>query len=55
MMTDVPPVPNLSVIGLADTALEVFQDSGFTDDQLEGVGLDGEYNIKGVKGKLLEA
>ena len=55
MMLDVPPVPNLSASGLADTALEVFRDSGFTDDQLEGVGLDGEYNIKGVKGKLLEA
>ena len=54
MMLDVPTVPVLTAQGLASTALEVFRDSGFTDDQLEGMGWDGEYIKKGVKDKLLD-
>ena len=54
MMMDVPPVPELSAQGLATTALDVFRDSGFSDDQLEGIGWDGEYVKKGVKGKVLD-
>ena len=42
MMLEVPPVPNLSAEGLATTALHVFHDAGFTDEQLEGMGWDGE-------------
>ena len=53
-MLDVPTVPVLTAQGLASTALEVFRDSGFTDDQLEGMGWDGEYIKKGVKDKLLD-
>lgn len=51
MMLDVPTVPVLTAQGLASTALEVFRDSGFTDDQLEGMGW---YIKKGVKDKLLD-
>ena len=54
MMLEVPPMPNLSASGLASTAKEVFNDAGFLDDQLEGMGWDGEYIKKGVKKKLLE-
>ena len=54
MMLEVPPVPVLSAEGLATTALQVFRDVGFTDDQLEGLGWDGEYVRKGVKGKMME-
>ena len=54
MMLDVPPVPELSAQGLATTAMEVFHDSGFSDDQLEAIGWDGEYVKKGVKGKVLD-
>ena len=54
MMLEVPPVLVLSTSVLANTALHVFRDSGLTDDQLEGVGWDGEYIIKGVKDKFLE-
>ena len=43
MMLEVPPVPVLYAVGLATTAMEVFCDSGIRDDQLEGVGWDGEY------------
>ena len=54
MMLEVPPVPNLSAEGLATTALRVFHDAGFTDEQLEGMGWDGEYVKKGVKSKIVE-
>ena len=54
MMLEVPPVPDLSAEGLATTAIRVFREAGFTDDQLEGMGWDGEYVKKGVKGKILE-
>ena len=54
MMLEVPPVPVLTAEGLATTALQVFRNAGFTDDQLEGLGWDGEYVKKGVKGKLVE-
>lgn len=54
MMLEVPPVPDLSAEGLATTAIRVFRQAGFTDDQLEGMGWDGEYIKKGVKGKILE-
>ena len=54
MMLEVPPVPVLSAVGLATTAMEVLCDSGISDDQLEGVGWDGEYVKKGVKDKLVE-
>ena len=43
MMLEVPPVPDLSAEGLATTAIRVFCEAGFTDDQLEGMGWDGEY------------
>ena len=54
MMLDVPTVPNLAAAGLAESAKNVFNDAGFGDDQLEGIGWDGEYVKKGVKGKLLD-
>lgn len=53
-MLDVPPVPNLTAEGLASKAVEIFRDFGFTDDQLEGMGWDGEYVKKNVKDKLVE-
>ena len=49
MMLEVPPMPNLSAMGLASTAKKVFNGAGFLDDQLEGMGWDGEYIKKGVK------
>ena len=52
-MLEVPPVPVLTAAGLANTALEVFHESGFSDDQLEGLGWDGEYIKKRVKDKRL--
>ena len=48
-MLDVPPVPNLTAEGLASKAVEIFRDFGFTDDQLEGMGWDGEYVKKNVR------
>ena len=54
MMLEVPPVPNLSACGLACTAKEIFNDAGFLDDQLKGIGWDGEYIKKDAKKKLLE-
>ena len=54
MMVEVPPVPVLSAAGLATIAMELFCDSGISDDQLEGVGLEGEYVKKGVKDKLVD-
>ena len=54
MMLEVPPVPNLSAAGLATTALGVFREAGFSDEQLEGVGWDGEYIKKGVRDNLLD-
>ena len=53
MMLEVPPVQVLTAEGLANTALEVFRGSGFSDDQLEGLGWDGEYIKKRVKDKIL--
>ena len=54
MMLEVPPVPDLTAEGLATTALRVFRDAGFSDEQLEGIGWDGEYVKKGVKSKIVE-
>ena len=54
MMLDVPSVPNLTAAGLAESAKEVFNDAGLRDEQLEGIGWDGEYIKKGVKKKLVE-
>ena len=54
VMLEVPPVPNLSAEGLATTAKKVFNEAGLQDEQLEGIGWDGEYVKKGVKGKLLD-
>ena len=54
MMLDVPTVPNLTAAGLAQSAKEVFNDAGLKDDQLEGIGWDGEYIEKGVKKKLMD-
>ena len=54
MMLEVPPVPVLSADGLAATALQVFHEAGFSDEQLEGVGWDGEYVKKGVKQKIID-
>ena len=53
-MLELPPPNNLSAKGLAETARKVFNDAGFSDDQLECIGWDGEYIKKGVKKKLLE-
>ena len=54
VMLEVPPVLNLSAEGLATTAKKVFNEAGLQDEQLEGIGWDGEYVKKGVKGKLLD-
>ena len=54
LMLDVPPVHDHSAVGLATSAKVVFNSAGFTDDQLQGIGVDGEYIKKGVKGKLLQ-
>ena len=54
MMLEVPAVPVLTAEGLASTALEVFHESGFCDDQLAGFGWDGEYVKKGIKDKILD-
>ena len=53
-MLEVPPVPDLSAKGLANTAKRAFNDAGLDDSQLEGIGWDGEYVRKGVKGELLD-
>ena len=53
-MLEVPPVPDLTAEGLASTALRIFRESGFTDEQLEGCGWDGEYVKKHVKDKLID-
>ena len=54
LMLEVPPAKVLTADGLAKTAKEIFNEAGFSDDRLEGVGWDGEYETKGVKRKLLE-
>ena len=54
MMLEVPPVPDLTAVGLAHTAFKVFKNAGFCDEQLEGIGWDGEYVKKRVKDKLLD-
>ena len=54
MMLELPPPSELTAEGLAKTARKVFNDAGLGDDQLEGVGWDGEYVKKGVKKKLIE-
>ena len=54
LIVEVSPVPVLSAVGLATIAMEVFCDSGIIDDQLEGVGWEGEYVKKGVKDKLVD-
>ena len=38
MMLEVPPVPDLSAQSLAKSAKEVFNDAGFEDEQVEGMG-----------------
>ena len=48
-MLEVPPVPDLSAKGLANTAKRVFNDAGLDDSQLEGIGWDGEY-VQGGQG-----
>ena len=42
MMLKVPPMPNLSAMGLASTAKKVFNGAGFLDNQQESMGWDGE-------------
>ena len=54
LMLEVPPVKQHDAEGLAKSAKEVFTSAGFSDDQLEGVGWDGEYVHKGVKKKLID-
>ena len=54
LMLEVPPTTDLSAEGLAKLAKEVFNNAGFSDERLEGVGWDGEYEKKGVKRKLLD-
>lgn len=54
MMVELPPPNNLSAKGLPETAKKVFNDAEFSDDQLKGIGWDGEYVKKGVKMKLFE-
>ena len=49
LMLEVPPVQNDSTEGLAMTSKKVFNSAGLSDDQLEGLGWDGEYIKKGVK------
>ena len=53
LMLEVPPVHNHSAQGLAESAKEIFNDAGLSDNQLEGSGWDGEYIKKGVKNKLI--
>ena len=36
------------------TAKKVFNSAGLSDDQLEGLGRDGEYIKKGVKKQLIK-
>ena len=56
LMLEVPPVQNHSAEGLAMsmTAKQVFNSAGLSDDQLEGLGWDGEYIKKGVKKQLIK-
>ena len=54
LMLEVPPVHNHSAEGLAESAKEVFSNAGLSDNQLEGLGWDGEYIKKGVKNKLVK-
>ena len=54
LMLDIPTVKDHSAAGLAVSAKEIFNSFGFSDDMLEGIGVDGEYIKKGVKTKLLE-
>ena len=54
LMLEVPPVQNHSAEGLAMTAKKVFNSAGLSDDQLEGLGWDGEYIKKGVKKQLIK-
>ena len=51
MILEIPLMPNLSANGLAK---EVFNGAGFLDDQLEGMGWDGEYVKKSIKNQVLE-
>ena len=54
LILEVPPVQNHSAQGLAESAKEVFNNAGLSDNQLEGLGWDGEYIKKGVKNKLIK-
>ena len=56
LMLDVPIVKGqeYDAIGLAKMAKKVLNDAGAEDEQLEGLGWDGEYIKKGVKSKLMD-
>ena len=48
VMLELPPPIELSAEGLAETARKVFNDAGFGDDQLEGVGWDWVITLIGL-------
>ena len=54
IMLALPTVKDHSAEGLAVSVKKVFNSFGFSDDMLEGIGVDGEYIKKGVKSKLIE-
>ena len=54
LMLDVPTVTEYDVSGLAKMAKKILNDAGAEDNQLEGLGWDGEYVKKGVKSKFIE-
>ena len=51
LMLDVPTVTEYDVSGLAKMAKKILNDAGAEDNQLEGLGWDGEYAKTGVKSK----
>ena len=53
LMLDVPIVKEYDAEGLAKMVKQILNEDGADDEQLEGIGWDGEYIKKGVKGKNL--
>lgn len=54
LMLDVPTLKQHDADGLAKSAKNILNDAGVDDEQLEGVGCDGEYILKGFIKKLTE-
>ena len=54
IMLNLPPVKEHNAIALADQILQGVRAMGVSDDQIEGLGVDGQYVKLGVKKQLVQ-